>query len=159
MPTYALLKRQQKPGACLPVVLMAALTSCDARVPVRQDKPASSGIASASLQLPTLVASTSNTAEFAAAGAVMNLPNGSLRLRGRVSAIQAATLPGTTRNWVVELAVDHVDAGEFGGKVFAFRIHSPSRAGLSVGQSIAVEATRVDGGFIVDELQWQHPPR
>jgi hypothetical protein len=56
---------------------------------------------------------------------------------------------------VVTLAVDRVEAGRFDGKAFAFRIHSPSRAGLSVGQTISVKAARVEGGYVVDDTQWR----
>jgi len=37
---------------------------------------------------------------------------------------------------------------------FAFRVHSPSRAGLVVGGTYTVEARWTEDGYLADELQW-----
>jgi hypothetical protein len=69
----------------------------------------------------------------------------------------AAPLSGTTRNWVVTLEVDEVINGRFVGKRFAFRIHSPARAGIVAGKHLVVEAVPNSDGYTVDETQWHRP--
>jgi hypothetical protein len=77
-----------------------------------------------------------------------------LRFLGTIVSIEPAPLPETTKRWIVTARVDRVLEGSFTGSSFAFRIHSPSRAGLAVGQQREIRAEAVDGGFAADELQW-----
>jgi hypothetical protein len=50
-------------------------------------------------------------------------------------------------------------SGDFTGTQFAFRVHSPSRAGLEVGEICTVKAEWTGDGYTVDELQWRGAPR
>jgi hypothetical protein len=81
-----------------------------------------------------------------------------LRFVGTVLRIEASTLPQSARNWVVTMRVDRVLEGSLAGAEFAFRVHSPSRAGLLVGAAYPVRATRQAGGWTVDEAQWLARP-
>lgn len=76
-----------------------------------------------------------------------------LVLEGTIEAVAPAG-SGRSRLWQVTLRVERVLAGRFEGERFAFAVHSPARAGLSVGQRRTVHATPVEGGYAVDELQW-----
>lgn len=49
--------------------------------------------------------------------------------------------------------------GEFVGQHFAFRVHSPSRAGLKVGVTCMISAKWNGSGYLVDENQWRGAPR
>lgn len=83
-------------------------------------------------------------------------PSRNLRFRGTVAAIDASHTEGlSNRNWVVTMNVEQVLAGEFPGKTFAFRVHSPSKSGLVVGGSYTVEAEWTGDGYQVDQFQWQ----
>jgi hypothetical protein len=88
---------------------------------------------------------------------VASAPPTKLTLEGRVLRVAAAPLSGATRNWVVTLEVDQVISGRFAGKQFAFRIHSPARAGIVVGKHLVVEASPKHDGYVVDETQWHRP--
>ncbi len=83
--------------------------------------------------------------------------SGDLRFVGPVLRIEASTLPRSKLNWVVTMRVDRVLEGRFTGAEFAFRVHSPSRAGLVPGGHYPVHAVAVPGGWLVDEMQWQRP--
>lgn len=84
----------------------------------------------------------------------MDKTHANLVIEGKVIDIQPSTLPKSRKNWVVALQVDRVVSGEFDGKLFSFRIHSPSRSGLAIGQDISLEAKWMDSGYFVDEMQW-----
>jgi hypothetical protein len=77
-----------------------------------------------------------------------------LRFRGTVAAIDAThTDELSNRKWVVTMNVERILAGEFIGKTFAFRIHSPSKSGLVVGGSYTVEAKWTGDGYRVDQFR------
>jgi hypothetical protein len=50
--------------------------------------------------------------------------------------------------------IDRVESGDFDGKTFSFRIHSPTLSRLQTGKQYVVEATRTDAGYVVDQNQW-----
>jgi predicted secreted protein len=77
---------------------------------------------------------------------------------GTVASIEASPLPESTQNFVVTMKVDRVTKGQFQGKTFQFRIHSPSRSGLETGQKCTVEAKRTADGYVVDQNQWMMRP-
>ena len=78
-----------------------------------------------------------------------------LVFRGRVEEIEISTLPPPAlKEWVVTFAVDRVEHGEFPGRKFSFRVHSPSRSGLEKGRSYQVRAEWTEDGYTVDEFQW-----
>jgi hypothetical protein len=79
-----------------------------------------------------------------------------LRFRGTVASIDSSRADElSNRNWVVSMKVEQVLAGELSGKMFAFRIHSPSKSGLVVGGSYTVEAKWTGDGYSVDQYQWR----
>ena len=77
-----------------------------------------------------------------------------LVFRGTVESIQGDPLPQSLANWIVRFRVEEVLLGDFGGKTFAFRIHSPAMSGLEVGKQYTVEAIRTVDGYSVDQDQW-----
>jgi hypothetical protein len=74
---------------------------------------------------------------------------------GTVESIKTASQSQWLANWVVTFRVDRIKSGEFAGKTFAFRIHSPSRSGLKEGGQYEVKARRTATGYAVDPAQWQ----
>ncbi len=81
-------------------------------------------------------------------------PKPDLVFLGTVQSIESSTSPQSLANWVVTFRVDRIQSGEFGGKTFSFRIHSPSKSGLETGKQYLVEATRTNTGYTVDQYQW-----
>jgi hypothetical protein len=79
-----------------------------------------------------------------------------LVFRAVIEAIDCAPvgIRGAFRDWIVRTRIEHVTSGEFTGTHFEFRVHSPSRSGLEVGQTVTVEAKPTPEGFTVDEDQW-----
>ena len=75
---------------------------------------------------------------------------------GTVQSIESSTIPQSRANWVVTFRVDRVESGNFDGKTFSFRIHSPSKSGLETGKQYVVEANRTDAGYEVDQYQWMN---
>ena len=73
---------------------------------------------------------------------------------GTVDEIENSPLKNSLANWVVTFRVEKVSAGDFKGKTFSFRIHSPSMSGLEIGSRYTVEAWKTDRGFELDEHQW-----
>jgi len=85
-----------------------------------------------------------------ASGAASSKPD--LVLSAKVTRISPAPRqPRVVATWVVETRVLKVLRGTFDGKTFAFRVHSPSRSNLAVGQVITVEAWRVPEGWRVPD--------
>jgi hypothetical protein len=73
---------------------------------------------------------------------------------GTVEKLDTSPLPQSTLNWVVQCRVDKIVTGQFSGKTFSFRIHSPARSGLEVGKQYKIVAKRTAEGFAVDQYQW-----
>jgi predicted secreted protein len=80
-----------------------------------------------------------------------------LVFEGTVVSIEVSPLPKSTQNYLVTMQVDRVVRGQFKGKTFQFRVHSPSKSGLSVKGKYTVEAKVADGKFTVDPNQWTRP--
>lgn len=80
--------------------------------------------------------------------------------RGTVLAIECSPLglKGAFLDWVIKMKIDSLVEGELAGTHFAFRVHSPSRAGLEVGTTCTVHARWVGNGYRVDENQWNGAP-
>lgn len=76
---------------------------------------------------------------------------------GTVESIKTASHSKWLDNWEVTFRVDRIKSGEFAGKTFAFRIHSPSRSGLKEGGQYEVKARRTATGYAVDPAQWRQP--
>lgn len=74
---------------------------------------------------------------------------------GTVTKIYPTAEARSLRNWAVVANVDRVVSGEFSGTSFTFVVHSPARAGLQVGRTYTIEATRTAEGYVVDEAQWR----
>jgi hypothetical protein len=72
---------------------------------------------------------------------------------GVVVAIENAPvgIRGGFLDWIIRTRVERVTTGTFEGEHFAFRIHSPSRAGLAVGTRFTLKARRVPDGFEILE--------
>jgi hypothetical protein len=83
--------------------------------------------------------------------------DGNLVFEGTVSSIEIVPLPESLKNFVVTMRVDRVVKGQFKGKSFQFRIHSPSLSELEVGKKYTVEAQRTKDGYTVDQYQWTSP--
>ena len=81
--------------------------------------------------------------------------------RGTVEAIENAPLGirGAFLDWIIRTRVLEVITGDFTGEQFAFRVHSPSRAGLEVGTTCTITAVWTGTGYTVDENQWRGAPR
>jgi hypothetical protein len=77
-----------------------------------------------------------------------------LVFEGTVASVEISQLPQSRKNFIVTVRVDRVIQGQFSGKTFQFRIHSPVQSGLEVGKKHTVEANRTKDGYTVDELQW-----
>lgn len=121
-------------------------------------QPAGSGSAVASSTSPSEVTSASAAPTSSAVPLASASAQGPrhLRFRGTVTAIDAARAGAPPdRSWVVTMRVEQILDGAFAGATFAFRVHSPSRAGLVVGGTYLVEAQRTGEGYAVDELQWR----
>jgi hypothetical protein len=82
-----------------------------------------------------------------------------LVLVGRVTDVKVNSLPApATKHWIVTASVLEVRSGSFDGSSFAFRVHSPARAGLEIGKDYTFAAERTDAGYFVDEMsikRWQ----
>lgn len=83
-----------------------------------------------------------------------------LVFRALIESIDCAPIgiSGAFLDWVVRTRVEQVVSGEFAGTHFAFRVHSPSRAGLVVGMRCTVTAIAIATGYRVDEHQWHGHP-
>jgi len=77
-----------------------------------------------------------------------------LVLRGTIASIEPLGDNRSRHRWQVTLQVEEVLMGEFAGSTFAFPIHSPTKSGLATGQRRTVRASRSNGGYLVDGLQW-----
>jgi hypothetical protein len=71
---------------------------------------------------------------------------------GVVTTIQPSPSKHSLQNWVVSTTVETIDSGDFKGKVFSFRIHSPAKAGLAVGKRYRFSAKKTKGGYRVNEF-------
>ena len=80
---------------------------------------------------------------------------GDLVFVGTVASIEAASAGAPTLRFIVRMKVEHVEVGVFTEPSFSFRIHSAAQAGLEVGQSYTVRATRTATGYTVDPMQWR----
>lgn len=83
-----------------------------------------------------------------------------LVLRVTILAIECSPLGARGRflDWIVKTKIEQVISGDNRGTHFAFRVHSPSRAGLEVGKGCTLTARAVEGGHTVDENQWSGAP-
>jgi hypothetical protein len=93
---------------------------------------------------------------LAGVSACTHSKKGDLIFLGTVTRIQVADTGDPLRKWVVATRVDRVISGSFSGAQFSFAIHSPSRSGLEVGKQYRILATRVPGGYEVDQYQWRN---
>jgi len=87
-------------------------------------------------------------------------PMTDLVFRATVEHIECAPLGprGRFLDWIIRTRVLEVISGTFTGEQFAFRVHSPSRAGLEVGITCTITASWVGTGYVVDENQWHGAP-
>jgi hypothetical protein len=72
---------------------------------------------------------------------------------GTVTKIYQLADTHSLKNWAVVANVDRVVSGEFTGTSFTFVVHSPARAGLQVGQTYTIKATRTAEGYLVNEAR------
>ena len=80
-----------------------------------------------------------------------------LVFEGTVVSIETAPLSNSPQNYLVTVQVDRVVRGQFQGKTFQFRVHSPEESGLKLNGKYTVEANRSDGKYTVDQFQWTRP--
>ncbi len=100
---------------------------------------------SALLLVPCLILGCSSTTKDAKADLVF---------LGTVEKVEASPLPQSTLNWIVHCRVDQILSGNFSGRTFSFRVHSPVKSGLEVGKQYKIVAKRTIGGYTVDQFQW-----
>jgi hypothetical protein len=81
--------------------------------------------------------------------------NGQLVFSGTIISINNSPIERSNLDWIVSARVDRIISGEFVGKTFDFRIHSPTKSGLEVGKQYIIEATLSQDGYIVDQYQWR----
>ncbi len=75
-----------------------------------------------------------------------------LTLVGTVTKLYPVAAPRSRRRWVVVARVKSVASGEFSAATFTFTVHSPALSGLRVNRDYVIKATKIDGGYFVDEL-------
>jgi hypothetical protein len=73
---------------------------------------------------------------------------------GTLLKVENSPLKQSRKNWIVTFSVEKVISGEFAGKKFSFRIHSPSKSGLEKDEKYKVEAELTEDGYKVDQYQW-----
>ena len=73
---------------------------------------------------------------------------------GKVTAITPAPVPQSRQNWVVTMKISRIEQGQFSDTYFSFRVHSPSKSGLTSNGMYRVEARVTQDGYAVDEFQW-----
>jgi len=82
-----------------------------------------------------------------------------LVFRGTITAIGPSPLPPESLlNWVITMRVERIIEGQFSGKEFSFRVHSPVQSGLLVGHAYRVRAKSTPAGYTVDPFQWMGQP-
>ena len=79
--------------------------------------------------------------------------NTDLTFVGIVTEVAASPIKNSDLNWVVSAEIQTVETGNFDGKKFSFRVHSPGRAGLVVGKRYRFHAVKADRGYTIDESQ------
>ena len=82
---------------------------------------------------------------------------GDLVFRGKVESIEIAPLKHSQNNFIVTTRILKILKGTFDGSHFSFRIHSPSKSRIEVGQELEVHAERIPEGFRVDPIQFLKP--
>ena len=81
-------------------------------------------------------------------------PSNDVVLVGTVTRVESAPVSNSPKNWIVTVSVEQVLSGKLDERTFAFRVHSPARAGLVVGSQYTIRATSLAEGYVVDEHQW-----
>lgn len=73
----------------------------------------------------------------------------------KITSIQISPLgPGSTKNHIVTTSVQKIIHGTFAGDTFQFRISSPTKSGLRVGEIYTIVAEKTKNGLNVDQYQW-----
>jgi hypothetical protein len=85
---------------------------------------------------------------------LQNVKSDFLVFRGTVTTIENSPVPAALQNWIITMHVDQIEKGNFKGTNFAFRVHSPSKSGLTSNGTYRVTAKVTRDGFVVDEFQW-----
>jgi hypothetical protein len=70
-------------------------------------------------------------------------------LIAKVTQIKAEPLKQSKDNWVVTVAVEMVESGDFTEPTLVFRIHSPSKSMIEIGKRYRIRAKKVKGQYIV----------
>lgn len=80
--------------------------------------------------------------------------DGEVVLRGTVTELRPSRGPHPHLKWLAALAVESVAAGRFSDPAFLFRIHSPTKSGITVGGRYVVHATRTpDGDYLLGRIE------
>jgi len=77
-----------------------------------------------------------------------------LAFLGTVTSIKSSRIPNSSLNWIVRCNVEKVLSGIYEKDTFSFRVHSPTRSGLSSIGRLTVVAKKNNNGYSVDENQW-----
>jgi hypothetical protein len=76
-----------------------------------------------------------------------------LVFQGTVTKIENSPIPRSTQNWIITMRVDQILSGEFKGDHFSFRIHSPTKSGLTENGTYRIEASQSQDGYVVNAIQ------
>ena len=68
--------------------------------------------------------------------------------------VEITTVDDGFKPWAITVHVEKVLTGQLLGDRLTFLVHSPARAGLTVGHTYTVDAVWEGAGYSVDELQW-----
>jgi hypothetical protein len=74
---------------------------------------------------------------------------GDLVFLGRVTSIVLSPLERSDDNFIIKTKVLQVVKGEFSGRHFSFRIHSPALSGVEMDKEIWLAARRTPDGYLM----------
>ena len=81
--------------------------------------------------------------------------NEDLIFSGKITSIQLSPSSESFLNYIVIMHINQIIKGDFRGKQFNFRVHSPSRSELEMAHTYIVKAKSSPDGYIVDTLNNQ----
>ncbi|MDD4953519.1 MAG: hypothetical protein PHG40_01280 [Candidatus Omnitrophica bacterium] len=76
--------------------------------------------------------------------------NKKLTFLGKVTRIENSPLENSNLDWIITVNVNKVLSGSFSGRIFQFRVHSPSKSGLEIGWLYRIEAVQTQDGYVVN---------
>jgi len=71
-----------------------------------------------------------------------------------VLSVEPSPLDKSNLNWIVHCRVDQILSGDFSEKTLFFRVHSPAKSGIEIGEQYKIKAKRTSNGYTVDQYQF-----